>query len=202
MTSLDLELHKDGQEWHQVLRSLWTSDLSLNAKTFIWRILAQGLFSGTRALRIGKSNGECQLCAPSMESVPHIFFDCSHARRCWVLGTTCFGGALSWPWSEPLASFGLISGKTHKHSIRLFFFYHIIWQIWLGRNEQTFNTNSSRKFDITLVLSEMADHLHGVIDSCGPGRKHTRLLRAKEETTREKTKWLLRTDCSVLSPFP
>lgn len=193
---------KTDKKWHQILHLIWISDLSLKANTFLWTMLAQGLFSGTRALKIGISNGECLLCAPSLESIPHIFFNCIHARCCWTLGTTCFGGALASLWSEPLAVFGLISGKTPSHLIRLFLFFHIAWQIWLSRNEQTFNFVSCRTFDLTFVLSEMIDHIHGVTDNCGPGRQHTRLLRAKEEPIYERTKWLLRTDSRLLSPSP
>lgn len=86
--------------WHDIWSLIWSSDLSLKAKTFLWRVFARGLFLGTRALKIGMSNGDCLLCSPSRESIPHIYFECSHAQRSWQLSAGCFGGVLSWPWTE------------------------------------------------------------------------------------------------------
>lgn len=190
---------KSEKEWNKLWHSVWSSDLSLKAKTFIWRVLAQGLFSGTRALKIGKGNGLCILCS-TQESIPHIFFDCCHAKMCWRRSAEGFGNLLDWPWRLPLDICDLLAGKTLRHTIRAYLFYHSLWAIWLGRNNQTFNPGSSRIFDFVSLLFEMTDHILGAIERTPPGRKKTRLLRAKEETIKERMKWLTRTDARLLSP--
>lgn len=42
---------------------------TLLAKGFPWRIMAQGLFTGARALQIGVDNGDYTLCPGVLETI-------------------------------------------------------------------------------------------------------------------------------------
>lgn len=61
-----------GVEWS--MAGCLTIDLSIRAKTFVWRILAQGLFSTFGALKMEKSDGFFALCSGVAETVPTFSF--------------------------------------------------------------------------------------------------------------------------------
>lgn len=62
---------------------IWGSDLPTDGKTFLWRVIQHGIFTGNRARRIGKSDGICGFRKIAAELVPHIFSTHCKARMSW-----------------------------------------------------------------------------------------------------------------------
>jgi hypothetical protein len=67
------EVQMDESEWRLFWNALWTSDLTTKAKVFIWRVIAQGLFTGSWALKIPIGDGNCAACLGIVETIPHLF---------------------------------------------------------------------------------------------------------------------------------
>jgi hypothetical protein len=69
------------ETWKKWWSHLWCSDLSTRAKVFIWRILAKALFTGACAILMGHQDTNCKVCPSELETIPHLFERCCHARR-------------------------------------------------------------------------------------------------------------------------
>jgi hypothetical protein len=72
------------QIWEVQWAKLWASDLSYRAKIFSWRVLAKGLFTGARAILMGHQEAQCKACPTELETIPHLFETCSHAKKSWT----------------------------------------------------------------------------------------------------------------------
>jgi hypothetical protein len=59
--------------WQARWAKIWSSDLANQAKIFLWRILAKGLYTGARAVLMGHTEVNCKLCNTTLETIPHIF---------------------------------------------------------------------------------------------------------------------------------
>jgi hypothetical protein len=57
---------------HWVL--IWNADIALKSRTFIWRIIANGLFTNERASKFMPGTGQCGYCTAAEETIPHLFF--------------------------------------------------------------------------------------------------------------------------------
>jgi hypothetical protein len=66
-------------EWQTFWHALWQSNLTTTAKVFLWRILAQGLFTGSRAITIKIGDGRCLACPGIVKTIPHLFATCPYA---------------------------------------------------------------------------------------------------------------------------
>jgi hypothetical protein len=128
-------------EWRAFWQALWQSDLTTKAKVFVWRVLAQGLFTGSRAITIRIGDGCCSECPGTVETIPHLFASCPYAKSIWKLcWPLLYGRNLSSNISPNL--FKMIQEQLRKQSAstaRLFLLYQSIWHLWLGRNAKLFN---------------------------------------------------------------
>lgn len=124
--------------WKQRWKRLWGSDLTQRAKTFLWYICKNGLFTQERAQKIGKSDDSCKSCFDTQESPEHIFFDCLHARRAWAGNAILF---IEDPTISSLATttsfidiLDDVLGKSANDIAALFIVYHTCWTLWRQRN--------------------------------------------------------------------
>jgi hypothetical protein len=90
-------------EWQNFWQALWQSDLTTKGKVFLWRVLAQGLFTGSKALTIWIGDEYCLACPGTVQTIPHMFHPCPHARTVW---------AHCWPLLYGRALPSAIVGKT------------------------------------------------------------------------------------------
>jgi hypothetical protein len=60
---------------------IWNTDIALKGRTFIWRIIANGLFTNERASKLKQGTGQCNYCNEAIESIPHLFFLCPFAQQ-------------------------------------------------------------------------------------------------------------------------
>jgi hypothetical protein len=172
-------------EWQTFWHALWQSNLTTTAKVFLWRILAQGLFTGSRAITIKIGDGRCLACPGIVKTIPHLFATCPYARsiwqQCWPF---LYGRGLSSTIHPNL--FQMIKDQLHHNPAsiaRLFLLYQSTWHLWLGRNALLFN-NKPRSFIMDLVLAEASLLLTSVTSSLPPGIQNTRVKQAREEVDR------------------
>lgn len=163
------------EDWSSLWVKLWSSDLSSRAKIFTWRCLAQGLFSGARAARIGVADGSCHLCPEILETLPHTFISCSHVVNCWQICNTAFPALVHMSQGGLIEALGSLTTKNERSSLSFFLIYQILWLLWTGRNDQIFGGGSERSFDIFALYSETVDHVNAVLRSSVAGRKTARL---------------------------
>lgn len=176
-------------EWVDIWFSLWTSDLTYQAKIFLWRILANGLFSGARAAKTGIASGECLLCPGAVESLSHIFSECTFARSCWQANSIAF------PVFPLLNNGGLtgvlmsLSPRSTETSLCFFIIHQLLWMLWTCRNEQLFGFPDSRSLDFHVLFAAVKDHLYLVALSSSLTGKHSRVNRALLALTSLKAPW-------------
>jgi hypothetical protein len=175
----------DEGEWRSFWQALWQLDLTTKGKVFLWRVLAQGLFTGSQALKIQMGDGCCLASPGTIKTVLHLLHSCPHAKSVW---TQC------WPLlygCAPPATFApnflnMIRDQLRQQfasTAHLFLLYQSGWQIWLGRNAMLFNQKPQSYF-LDLVLAEAALLLTSVSLSLPPGTRNTRLKQARDEIDR------------------
>jgi hypothetical protein len=77
------ETSDSNKTWKACWTKLWASNSSYRAKMFIWQVLAKGLFTGAQAVLMGHQAVLCKVCPLELETTPHLFETCRHARRSW-----------------------------------------------------------------------------------------------------------------------
>jgi hypothetical protein len=170
-------------EWRRFWNDLWTSDLTTKVKVFLWHIFAQGLFTGSRALKIPIGDGCCLTCPGTIETIPHIFQRCPKSKaalkKCWPL---LYGRPP--PQDFEPNYFHLVQEHLHAtppSTARLFLLYQTAWNLWLGCNASLFN-QEQRPFLLSLTLEETSTLLSAARTALLPGIQNTRLQLAKNLT--------------------
>ncbi|KAL3696769.1 hypothetical protein R1sor_010845 [Riccia sorocarpa] len=69
--------------WQQRWSQLWKGGGSTRTKTWIWRVLKGGFFTGERTEKIGVSTDPRFRCRRHSESICHLFWDCEKAACFW-----------------------------------------------------------------------------------------------------------------------
>ncbi|KAL2633895.1 hypothetical protein R1flu_005374 [Riccia fluitans] len=77
-------LDDKGIVWNRRWKLIWHPQVHLKDATFVWRMLWQGLYTATKALRFGFGDGSCPVCKQNNESVDHLFLLCSCLNRFWM----------------------------------------------------------------------------------------------------------------------
>lgn len=103
----------------------------------LWLILHNTVWTGAKALRIGKGDGVCCRCHRESETIPHLFMNCPLNKD-----TLNWLNALIAPFHPSSLTYKeLLLGEMYGlptsiwNSIRA----HYLWNIWLSRNEMLFN---------------------------------------------------------------
>jgi hypothetical protein len=148
--------HLDDNEliWKVRWILLWDADIALRGRTFIWRILAHGLFTGEQASKIITGAGTCTHCQAHLETIPHIFFECPFARDIWRQTAIYYGASstdnLIGNFNKLVEILDHCLGKTATNTARTLIFYETTFMIWKARNEQVFQ-NVERKLSVNHV---------------------------------------------------
>jgi hypothetical protein len=122
--------------WGVRWTKLWALDLSYRAKIFIWRILAKGLFTRARAILMVHQETHCKACPTELETIPHIFETCNHAKKSWramyVLHASR-GQLLTLPPQSSLIE-AIDAGlqKNARATAQLSLVYSVLWDLWLS----------------------------------------------------------------------
>jgi hypothetical protein len=78
--------------WQAQWSLIWSADIALKGRTFLWQIVANGLFTNEQANKFIPGTGKCGYCNAGLESISHLFFGCLFAQEVWRQ-TVCFYGA-------------------------------------------------------------------------------------------------------------
>lgn len=124
------------------MKKIWGSDLPTDGKKFLWWVLQDGLFTGSRARRIGKRDEIYGFCKIVVESVLHIFSTCCKARVSWD-STTCYHDKNTGVGASMVdgSLVGLLDGALASRPVVvacLSMISQMVWELWLIRNNLVF----------------------------------------------------------------
>lgn len=125
-------------------------------------VIAKVVSFGTAA-KIGAADGFCPLCSGVVESLPHIFVDCPHARAFWLGCGAAFPGCIGLSIGCLIELIGALPPKNAKSSQGFFLLHQVLWSLWTGRIEQFFGSEGSRCFDFFVLHAETTHHLLAVM---------------------------------------
>ena len=128
--------------------SMWKSNIPLKIKVFLWQMFIGRLQTGVCLKSKGwKGSNRCALCG-GLESVDHVFFQCSLARFAWCIIKDCYG----WDCIPASVSdfFEVWVPRNLKlpHKMGLFFFAGLAWSIWNIRNKMTIEKKFPNPTDV------------------------------------------------------
>lgn len=66
--------------WEKRWKGIWASDLTRRAKSFLWKIRMNGLFTMARAQHMGHGNGCCTIFLGMIQNNNHNFHECYKAN--------------------------------------------------------------------------------------------------------------------------
>ncbi|KAL3680197.1 hypothetical protein R1sor_023153 [Riccia sorocarpa] len=114
----------------------------IQRKVWAWKFLQRGCFTGSRAADIGVSNGICDLCPTSIETIDYILWACRHLdrrraglKRLGIIPGTC-NSIMEW------FDFALEAGKRDPSYLTVLIGY--IEAVWKERNERIFRGKRTR----------------------------------------------------------
>jgi hypothetical protein len=114
------------------------TDITLKGQTFLWRIIANGLFTNEWASKFTRSSGTCAYCQYATESIPHLFFECPFARDIWGQTTKYFGAPATNNMVTNLQDFlELLDhclGNQAANTARTLILYETTFMLWKSRN--------------------------------------------------------------------
>ena len=136
---------QDDEMVMEACKSLWTNDIPSKVLIFCWRLLLKKLPTrgALYARRILPSPHEikCVFCQEQLESVEHLFCNCSVVREVWK-------GIYSWLnvqeyFNDDLLLMykgvgDIVKGKRARR-VKLIFWAATCYQIWLARNRRIFH---------------------------------------------------------------
>lgn len=167
--------------WSTRWKKIWKSDLPFRGKLFLWRVIAQGLYTGNWAGLMGYES-ECIMCPGCSESIEHLFTRCRHALRVWNAQSVYYEGteaafAFGAPLNLPTTN-DLCLPKRPRETAQLFLLYLALWDLWTERNNQTFN-GSTRFHKPNLTSRAADDAIFALCTKLPPGKKLERLRCAR-----------------------
>jgi hypothetical protein len=131
---------------------------------------------------MGHQETHCKACPTELETIPHIFETCNHAKKSWramyVLHASR-GQLLTLPPQSSLIE-AIDAGlqKNARATAQLHLVYSVLWDLWLSRNDHHFQ-GKTRFFSALLTSRQADDHLY-VVCSTTTGTKLQRLRAARQ----------------------
>lgn len=176
------EVDYSHKQWETRWKLLWASDLSNNARTFIWKVLAHALFTNSRAATMGVATGDCGSCPGMLETPLHLFFQCPYARDCWMALQNHTAGVNTGlnvdSCTNLIELLDHCAGINAGHTAKLFLIYETLWSIWNERNKLQFE-GKVRSFSPTHIAKLAADNMDAIHLQLEKGKTADRLQLAK-----------------------
>jgi len=118
-------------------KKLWRAKIPLKIKTFMWLISRNAILTKDKFLkRKWQGDTKCRFC-PELETISHMFFECSMAKFVWSLVAMVVGSSCSpcsfdqfWEWVQKYMPTG---SKFHMVGLAA-----ICWAIWRAHNNICF----------------------------------------------------------------
>ncbi|KAL2631781.1 hypothetical protein R1flu_016467 [Riccia fluitans] len=158
--------------WNERWKKLWEAGGLLCTKTWLWKLLRRAFFTGERALRLQVSQDLCCRCKQVVETVSHLFFDCSHLITRWhQLQESARRAESSFRATHNLLdSIDEALITKQKGSSFIFILSSITTTIWKERNELLFR-NRTRETPLKVLLEQARREIEG---SFNPGSSDSR----------------------------
>ena len=123
-------------QWVYRFKSIWAFAPTMKHTSLLWLLIHRAIWTGKRALQIGKGNGMCKRCHSSIEDVEHLFFFCPFNVKYIDLMHACFKSVHPNPFSiqEILLGICINLDPPFWHIIRSTLIFHI----WKERNAYVF----------------------------------------------------------------
>ncbi|KAE8811018.1 hypothetical protein D1007_12167 [Hordeum vulgare] len=141
---------------------IWASWAPARLKIFYWLLLRNRLWCNDRLQRRGWPNGYfCQLCLRNLETVDHLFWQCTKVLEVWTLSSARHGCVSLNPavWKHRNTPHDIImdmiskARPEHKKGIRTMIVL-ILAQIWKDRNDCTFRLKTPAVRNITNSIQD------------------------------------------------
>ncbi|XP_027150299.1 uncharacterized protein LOC113750534 [Coffea eugenioides] len=181
--------HEPETSWeirkHTVWKRLWSLNIKLKLKHFLWRCLQNALPANeTLFKRIGKGSNICSCCGDNAETIEHMLFFCPTAKVVWKLAPVKWDGIAElqgnfWNWWVAVMQ----SAKEAHGLDRIQLTVSILWQVWKARNKMTFQAErGNAKLIVDKAHSEWLEY-----EACNEtnGRPAT----PAEENGQSQQKW-------------
>ncbi|CAM6124134.1 unnamed protein product [Calypogeia fissa] len=186
-------------DWNLWWDSLWTADLPMRSKVFLWRVISQGFYTQKKAAQIGRDSPSCTQCQAPVEDLPHVFQTCSFAMTAWKK---------AFPWLQVgdrrgqinlLQVLGLLLPKRANHTARLMLLVQVLHTIWIARMKHV-REGLPRSFFIDTPLRAAVDSLRAMALNLSPGSKYLRIITAKQGIQQWRIDYHL--SCHSCPPLP
>ena len=156
-TKWQVKLQDNAMNWKSIWNNVFDSYCFNSCKEFQWKFIHNVVFTEQRLFLMGYSNGICNLCSNNIETIRHLFFECSKIQHLWKV---CIGKMKVFVPNEQLSLtytllvIGSVNSK-HKTIINTFLF-ETKFMIWKCRNykkyehSEVFLTKSHKYLDAKL----------------------------------------------------
>lgn len=133
-------------------KCVWNIACSPKIRQFLWKVMHNALAVGESLLKCGMQvDGRCKRCGES-ESVLHVMFHCSFARRIWDSCPALFAPPASSISSvEDLLKAGTRMVNLPPVGLSVPLYLWVLWVLWISRNQLRFEDKS---FSESVVLAK------------------------------------------------
>jgi exonuclease III len=180
---------QDSQEvWSNRLKGTWDADITLKARTFLWKILAQGHFTNDRAQKFGHGTGKCDYCINQVETISHLFFHCPFTKLVWQQMIHYFrlnpSDNIFDNSSNFLELLDQCLGPSSRATLRILILFETTFSIWKTRNSHHYQ-NTVRNVDPFLVARTALSHAHALVTH-STGKHNIKRLQAAHDWIQRK----------------
>ena len=131
------------KQWFYRFKVIWGLSKSSKKAALLWLIAHQAVWTGTRALKIGKGDGICQRCLSCSEDIHHLFYYCPFNLKYFKFLELCFSSLII----KVTPSMVLLGECYHLdillwHNIRS----SLLFCIWKERNSAVFGEGCTSQF--------------------------------------------------------
>jgi len=141
LTAVDINITEDFNQF------LWLKAVSLKVNIFVWRLFLNRLATKDNLRKknvLEDANVSCTALCGKEEEMDHLFFQCDHYNRLWLLISHWLGivTALHGDLNTHVNQFCALGGSS-KNSRTTFtiFWISVLFVIWKGRNRTIFQNH-------------------------------------------------------------
>lgn len=149
-----------------VMTNIWSGRSPKKTKFFIWELIHNCITTNERYQKrspwICLSPSCCLMC---LEASIHLFVHCPYIKECWNSLFNIFGWQIPLPGDIETLITALLLGHPFKKEKKILwecFICVILWKLWLGRNDRSFNEkarNIAAFMDSVIIAAISWNHL-------------------------------------------
>ncbi|KAI3721405.1 hypothetical protein L2E82_32415 [Cichorium intybus] len=143
---MENQLVTDDDSW----KFSWVNWVPLKVNCFVWRLLQDRLPVAVKLVERGVNliSDICPLCKSDIETVNHVFFECSVAKHVWQRFVSWWKLSMILPCSRDSLREILVSslGDKKKEKLRKALLFAVLWCVWKARNDSIFRCRNASPF--------------------------------------------------------